>query len=285
MAEALEDLTERLLDAAQAPPGRKRRTRSRSPARACRSRCAAGRCEQAERAEGVEIGLRVLIGRRQACVVGERRPRRRRSRRWPSAPSRWRARRRRIPGAAWRSRTSSPAAGSRRRSIWSTPRRCRRRGRCRRRRWRPRRRRWRCPGVSKIDARRRGLAVEPHPSRGQQRLRRRLRAAPSHAMQAVAICRRGPRHGARLRLREPRPLRADLPDARDGRPAGRRARRGARRRRQAADRRVPGALRRARRRQPDRPPRAGGERPRDRPRRQLAEGRAGRAGAARRAST
>ena len=27
-----------------------------------------GRLEQAERAEGTEIGLRVLIGRRQACV-------------------------------------------------------------------------------------------------------------------------------------------------------------------------------------------------------------------------
>ncbi|MFZ1467698.1 MAG: DNA gyrase modulator, partial [Paracoccaceae bacterium] len=27
-----------------------------------------GRLEQAERAEGTEVGLRVLIGRRQACV-------------------------------------------------------------------------------------------------------------------------------------------------------------------------------------------------------------------------
>jgi PmbA protein len=64
--------------------------------------------------------------------------------------------------------------------------------------------------------------------------------------------------------------------------ARRRARRRAGGRRQAPDRRLAGALRRAHLRQPDRPPRPGGQRRRRRPRRELAQGRAGRGGAARR---
>ena len=67
MPERLERLTQSLLDAAR------RAGAGAADAIAVQGRSQsidirAGRLEQAERAEGVEIGLRVLIGGRQACV-------------------------------------------------------------------------------------------------------------------------------------------------------------------------------------------------------------------------
>ena len=153
--------------------------------------------------------------------------------------------------------------------------------RCRRRRSRPRRRRWRC----------RASARWTRPARAGRRAgctsRRRNGfsggyARTGHAIQAVAISRRRHRDGARLRLREPRAPRRPAGSRRD-RPARRRARpwrgRGAGKPPTGA---CPGPLRRAGRLRADRASGAGDQRHRHRPRRELAQGRAGRAGAARR---
>jgi hypothetical protein len=59
-----------------------------------------GTLEQADRAEGLDLGLRVLIGRRQACVsASDASPARWRG--WPNAPWPWPAKRPRTPGRAW----------------------------------------------------------------------------------------------------------------------------------------------------------------------------------------
>ncbi len=64
-----------------------------------------GALEQAERAEGTEVGLRVFIGGgRPACRP--RTPRRGRWRCWPNARWRWRARRRRTRMPGWPIRRS-----------------------------------------------------------------------------------------------------------------------------------------------------------------------------------
>ena len=70
----------------------------------------AGKLEQAERSEGVELGLRVLIGQRQACVsvsdtsdatIAV----------WPNAPLRWRVRHPMIPGGPSRSVATGAGLG------------------------------------------------------------------------------------------------------------------------------------------------------------------------------
>ena len=59
-----------------------------------------GKPEKLERAEGRDLGLRVFIGKRQAIVSSTRFLRRRRWTSWPSGPSPWPRRCRRIPSAA-----------------------------------------------------------------------------------------------------------------------------------------------------------------------------------------
>ena len=151
--------------------------------------------------------------------------------------------------------------------------------RCRRRRSRPRRRRWRCPGSASMDAA--GAGWQPS----------RVHLAASNGFSggyartgALAAgggdLRRGPRHGARLRLREPQPRRR--PARRPTRSGGWRA---------SARWRAPAPA--SRRPAPSRCSSTSGwpaslighlvqavNGARDRPRRQLAQGRARRAGAA-----
>ena len=67
MTAALSDLTEALLDAARAA-GAEAADAMAVDATSTSVTVRAGALEQAERSEGIEIGLRVLIGQRQACV-------------------------------------------------------------------------------------------------------------------------------------------------------------------------------------------------------------------------
>ncbi len=67
MARDLEGLTERLLDAAR-KAGAEAADAIAVAGDSLSIEVRGGALEQAERAEGVDIGLRVLIGRRQACV-------------------------------------------------------------------------------------------------------------------------------------------------------------------------------------------------------------------------
>ena len=100
---ALTDLAERLVKAARAAGA------DAADAVAVRSVSLSvevrdGAVEESERAEGDDIGLRVLVGRRQA-VVSTNDMAATAARRWPSARWRWRA-----P----RPRTDSPASPTRR---------------------------------------------------------------------------------------------------------------------------------------------------------------------------
>ena len=282
MAADLEALTARLLDAAKAA-GAEAADAIAVAGDSLSIEVRNGALEQAERAEGIDLGLRVLIGRRQACVSSSDI----RAETIAAMAERAVAMAREAPEDPWCGLAGAGGAGARLGPGGARSRRpradARRRRSCRRRRSRPRRRRWRCPGVSKMDAAGAGWSSSRDPSRRHQRLLRRLR--PHRALAAGGgDLRRGHGDGARLRLREPRAPRRPARPGR-GRPAGRRADGGARRRRQAADRRLSGALRRAGGLRADRPSGAGDQRHRDRPRRELAQGRAGRAGAAGRAST
>ena len=91
---ALAERAERLVKAARAP----------APMPPTRSRCAGmslsievrdGAVEESERAEGDDLGLRVLVGRRQAVVSTNDIVGRRQRARSPNARSPWRAPRRR----------------------------------------------------------------------------------------------------------------------------------------------------------------------------------------------
>ena len=189
---------------------------------------------------------------------------------------------REAPEDPWCGLADAGGAGARLGRRRARPRRpradARRPRRCRRRRSRPRRRRWRCPASARwtrpAPAGRRAGSTSP-PRNGFSG----GYARTGHSVQAVAICGEGTAMERDYAF-ESRVHRADLPDpAEVGRLAGERAG-GAGRRRQAADRRLSGGLRRARRLRADRPPGAGDQRHRDRPRRELAQGRDGRAGAA-----
>lgn len=68
MAQDLEGLTARLLDAARVA-GAEAADALASSGNSLQIEVRGGQLEQAERAEGVEIGLRVIVGRRQACVA------------------------------------------------------------------------------------------------------------------------------------------------------------------------------------------------------------------------
>jgi PmbA protein len=77
MTPSLSDLSHALLDAAR-KAGAESADALAVSGTALSIEIRKGALEQAERAEGVDIGLRVLIGRRQACVsasrcVGQRR--------------------------------------------------------------------------------------------------------------------------------------------------------------------------------------------------------------------
>ena len=98
-------------------------------------------------------------------------------------------------------------------------------------------------------------------------------ARTGHSLQAVAICGEGTAMERDYAFEGRSPPRRPARPGR-GRPARRRAHGGAGRRRQAADRRLSGPLRRAGRLRADRPPGAGDQRRRRRPRRELAQGRA-----------
>jgi hypothetical protein len=168
-----------------------------------------GALEQAERAEGIDVGLRVLIGRRQACVSasdhaprdhrghgrarggdgarGARgpvvRPRRAGPTRPGLGPRRPRPRRSRTGAPAGRPRGGSARGGSRR----------------------PGRARGQPDGRG-----RRGLAAQPGASRDHQRLLGRLRA-DEFGRARGRDHRRGHGHGARLGLREPGPTATSCP--------------------------------------------------------------------------
>jgi len=64
---ALTDLASRLVAAAGAPAPT-RLTPSRYARCRCRSTCADGAVEESQRAESDDVGLRVLVGRRQASI-------------------------------------------------------------------------------------------------------------------------------------------------------------------------------------------------------------------------
>ncbi|MEM8802482.1 MAG: DNA gyrase modulator, partial [Pseudomonadota bacterium] len=68
MSQRLTDLTEAMLHAAH-KAGAEAADAMASEGRSISIDVRDGALEQAERAEGVEIGLRVLIGQRQACVA------------------------------------------------------------------------------------------------------------------------------------------------------------------------------------------------------------------------
>ena len=111
MAADLEALTARLLDAAKAA-GAEAADAIAVAGDSLSIEVRNGALEQAERAEGDRPRAAGADRPAAGLRVVERHPRRRRSPRWPSGRSRWRARRRRIPGAGWPRRRSWRAAGT-----------------------------------------------------------------------------------------------------------------------------------------------------------------------------
>ena len=110
--EVFEALAGRLLASGEAREARTPRTRSPSRATGLSIEVRNGALEQAERAEGVDLGLRVLIGHRQACVSSSDNRDGTPSRPWRNGRWRWRARRRRTRGAGWPRRRSLARAGT-----------------------------------------------------------------------------------------------------------------------------------------------------------------------------
>jgi hypothetical protein len=223
-----------------------------------------GRLEQAERAEGVEIGLRVM--------VGSGRPASRRPTRVPRPARNGRTRRRHGPA-----RARGPDRGPGRPGMLShvrnadaldledpasdpSPARWRRCAPCR---GRGARRQGRLPG----SIRQRRLLAPPHSPCGKQRVFRRLRA-DSHGLSCVAITGEG-LGMERDYFGDSRTHAADLMDPGGDRPHRRRAHRGTGRRAQAADRRLPRRLSRAHLLRSDRAPPVGHQRQRHRTRRVL----------------
>ena len=197
-----------------------------------------GALEQAERSEGIDLGLRVLIGRRQACVSSSDI----RDETIAAMAERAVAMAREAPEDPWcglaapeelargwdlaalelEDPAPMPSAAELQEAALAAEAAA-----------------LAVPGVSKMDAAGAGWSSGRIASRRLERLFRRL--CPHRALAAGGgDLRRGHGDGARLRLREPRAPRRPARPGR-GRPAGRGADGGARRRRQAADRRLSGA--------------------------------------------
>ena len=281
MAEDLEALAGRLLRAAQAA-GADAADALAVAGDSLSIEVRNGALEQAERAEGVDLGLRVLIGRRQACVSSSDI----RDATIAAMAERAVAMAREAPEDPW----CGLAAPEELARGWDAaaldledraP--CRRPTRCKAAALGAEAAALAVPGVSKMDAAgaswsagRMHLAASNGFSGGYART--------GHSLQAVAICGDGTAM-ERDYAAESRVHRADLPEPEEiGRLAGERtaARAGAGKPPTGAwpvlyDERVAAGA--------DRPPGAGDQRLRHRPRRELAQGRHGRAGAARRAST
>ena len=224
MAADLEALAARLLDAAKAA-GAEAADAIAVAGDSLSIEVRNGALEQAERAEGVDLGLRVLIGRRQACVSSsdirdgdDRRDGRARGRDGPRGAGGPLVRAGRAGGAGAR-------LGRRRRSIFEDPAPMPAPAELQAAALAAEAAALAVPGVSKMDAAGAGWSASRIASRRHATASPAAMRRTGHSLQAVAICGEGTGMERDYAF-ESRAHRADLPDpAEVGRLAGRARRR------------------------------------------------------------